>query len=790
MEKKLEKFYVTEAATTLIEVVKDNQCTIITGIPGSGKSALAYYVAIHMQETENYTVVPIWLPSELIKLTNSNSKQLFVFDDVFGKYSLNEFNFTFWESETGRIKMLLRNQVLKIMVTCRSDLYDVVRESLSILSFFHFNLHSNETNLSLMERKEISKLYLTDDVVINLNDETIMIYNFFPLLCVMFKENKMEDVDFFRNPNQFIKNEIENMKSKKDVSFIALSLLVLSNNLIKKEDRQIGNDQYNIMLNDLSDEMDTKKFLSKTSVLSNLKNLKNMYLTETASIFCTKHDKIFDIISLTVGNFIIRCILKHGESAFVSSRLQLDSLNEQHGDCTILITAELERMYFERILKDIENGKNWEVFASIQMKFEKYRNLLMQYIDKSSVKFSTSKIDCTTPLHVTASKGYYDTSKYLIEQNKKQLFSLDTGHRSPLHNASIHGHHELTHFFLRNGAKINQKDNEGYTSLLQSCNFGYIKVVEILLRNHAKVNICDNYGWYPLHMASFDGNTDLIKLLVKHKSKVNKMMVDGKTALYTACHSGQLDAVKLLLEYNANVNKCENNGWTPLATASWKGFKDIAEVLIYNGADINKDTNTGQTPLYNACVGNHYDIVKMLLEHGPAINKGCENENTPLHWACREGNEDVVILLCEFGAAINQCNSRGLAPLHFASKSGNTNINLVKILLKHGAMINQGDENNNTPLHLACQKGNEDMVILLFEHGAVINQCNTRGFTPLHIAYNMGLKNIEEILIKMGAEVDKIDETGTSPAVGGNLHNDNTTLLLDNCVARKQCILQ
>lgn len=53
----------------------------------------------------------------------------------------------------------------------------------------------------------------------------------------------------------------------------------------------------------------------------------------------------------------------------------------------------------------------------------------------------------------------------------------------------------------------------------------------------------------------------------------------------------------------------------------------------------------------------------------------------------------------------------------------------------------------------------------------------------------MGLKNIDEILIKMGAEVDKIDETGTSPAFGGNLHNDNTTLLLDNCVARKQCII-
>lgn len=49
----------TEAATRLIKVMTDNQCTIITGTPGCGKSSLAYYVAIHMQEKEGYTVLPI-----------------------------------------------------------------------------------------------------------------------------------------------------------------------------------------------------------------------------------------------------------------------------------------------------------------------------------------------------------------------------------------------------------------------------------------------------------------------------------------------------------------------------------------------------------------------------------------------------------------------------------------------------------------------------------------------------------------------------------------------------------
>ncbi|CAC5383064.1 unnamed protein product [Mytilus coruscus] len=343
LEKKLEKFYVTEAATRLIEVVKNNQCTIITGVPGSGKSSLAYYVAIHMQETDGYTVLPIWSSSEL--MANSNVKQVYVFDDVFGTYSLIESNLNYWDSETRRIKVLLKNKVLKVMVTCRSYLYDKVRDSLSSQSFKHFNMQSDVIHLSLEERKEIGKLYITDSV-------------------------NMDNADFFQNPNQFIENEIRNFKSKRDLSFIGLALLVLSNNSIKKDSLQIGKDKYDIILQDLLDELDIRKCPSKTSILLNLQHLKNMYLEETESTFCTKHDKMFDIITHSVGKFIIRCILRHCESAFISSRCQLKSLNERHGDCTVMIEDELETLYFDRILEDIDKEHNWEVFAGIQMKLK------------------------------------------------------------------------------------------------------------------------------------------------------------------------------------------------------------------------------------------------------------------------------------------------------------------------------------------------------------------------------------------------------------------------------------
>ncbi|VDI72393.1 Hypothetical predicted protein [Mytilus galloprovincialis] len=600
-KKKLEKFYVTEAATRLIKVMTDNQCTIITGTPGSGKSSLAYYVAIHMQEKEGYTVLPIWSPSELIKMTNSNIKQLFVFDDVFGKYSLNEFNLNCWESETRHIKMLLKTETLKVIVTCRSYLYENVRDSLSSQSFQQFNLQSDKMSLSLSERKEICKLYLTDDVVGQLNDDVIMMYCFFPLLCVMFKKNLMENVDFFKNPNQFIKNEIDNFKSRMDVSFIALALLVLSNNSIEKGGLQIGKDKYDSMLQDLFDDMDTRKSLSKTSILSNLNNLKNMYLTETESTFCTKHDKIFDIICRNVGNFIIPCILIHGESSFISSRCQLTCLNEQHDDCAIMITDEWEPMYSERIRKDIHNAQNWEVFASIQMKFKNYRNRLMQYLEEMSPNFSSPINDFTTPLHVTAAKGYYDISEYLLAKNREQINSLDDKNRTPLHNASMNGHHGIAQLLLCNGAEINQSDNDKYTPLLHSCNNGHVKVVEILVKRKANVNSCDTYGWSPLHMVAFDGKIDITKLLVQHKAKVNKPMNNGMTPLYLACYGDHLLTSKLLLGSKADV-KLNNE------SCKFK-YIEIILVLLVNGAKVNDQDEHGRTALFFAAQDGNMELM-------------------------------------------------------------------------------------------------------------------------------------------------------------------------------------
>lgn len=58
---------------------------------------------------------------------------------------------------------------------------------------------------------------------------------------------------------------------------------------------------------------------------------------------------------------------------------------------------------------------------------------------------------------------------------------------------------------MKNGADVNQKDNNGTTNLHSAAYSGDRKTVEILVRNHADVNIESKNGETALHIAVFIG---------------------------------------------------------------------------------------------------------------------------------------------------------------------------------------------------------------------------------------------------------------------------------------------
>lgn len=158
----MEKFYVTKATQSIMKIVKENQYTMITGISGSGKTINAYYTALQLQQNEGFVVIPANGPADFIKSTAANTKQIYIFDDALGKHLFDEYQFNYWEKHCDNIHGLCSPHNTRVIITCRSHLFDKNKLQDLGLPFVYFNMNDTEYTPSLQERKEMAKLYLSD----------------------------------------------------------------------------------------------------------------------------------------------------------------------------------------------------------------------------------------------------------------------------------------------------------------------------------------------------------------------------------------------------------------------------------------------------------------------------------------------------------------------------------------------------------------------------------------------------------------------------------------------------
>lgn len=73
-----------------------------------------------------------------------------------------------------------------------------------------------------------------------------------------------------------------------------------------------------------------------------------------------------------------------------------------------------------------------------------------------------------------------------------------------------------------------------------------LKLIELLLKNGANPNEKDDTGYTPLMNASINGDKDIVELLLKYGANVNILYDDKHTALYFASENGDNDIVELL----------------------------------------------------------------------------------------------------------------------------------------------------------------------------------------------------------------------------------------------------
>lgn len=101
----------------------------------------------------------------------------------------------------------------------------------------------------------------------------------------------------------------------------------------------------------------------------------------------------------------------------------------------------------------------------------------------------------------------------------------------PLVIATLHGHTEVVHFLLEEGAEIEQRNRFGWTPLLAASSRGHLTLAGYLVARNADVKAQDRMGRTPLHNAVAIGCEPLAKGLIEEKADVNARTKDGKTVL-------------------------------------------------------------------------------------------------------------------------------------------------------------------------------------------------------------------------------------------------------------------
>ena len=377
-------------------------------------------------------------------------------------------------------------------------------------------------------------------------------------------------------------------------------------------------------------------------------------------------------------------------------------------------------------------------------------------VNASFVPSKPSNIDyCegSTALHMAIDIKVKDIQLYVqaLVDNGAALDARDVHGRTPLHIASMWGHHRLIKLLAPTPESLNFKDNDGCTPLYYACKNSHIQCVR-------KINV-----------QALDVFIDLMK--VANNDGTTPLSVrtgSGGTILHVACDFGDINLVKKLLEAGADPNVTDMFGFTPLMRAVVSTSKSgvttgvassIITSLCNSKCSVNapfvpskpSDSNVhyceGSTALHMA-IDEWTDnqlCVRVLLDNGAALDARDVHGRTPLHIVSMRGHHHLIKLLAPTPESFSLKDNDGSTPLYYACK--NSQLEYIKrFLIQTPSVISDlmrvADNDGTTPLsvrtgsggtilHVACDKGDKNLVKMLLEAGADPNVTDEFGFTPL-----------------------------------------------------------
>ena len=105
---------------------------------------------------------------------------------------------------------------------------------------------------------------------------------------------------------------------------------------------------------------------------------------------------------------------------------------------------------------------------------------------------------------------------------------------------------------IAKGADVNEKDNAGYTALIQASLLGYHNIASVLIANGANLDAQENAGCTALMTSATLGHIKMLEMLIVAKANLDLQDTCGFSALMKAVHNKAFECAKMLIRAGAD----------------------------------------------------------------------------------------------------------------------------------------------------------------------------------------------------------------------------------------------
>lgn len=302
---------------------------------------------------------------------------------------------------------------------------------------------------------------------------------------------------------------------------------------------------------------------------------------------------------------LLRSAAISGNSYFVSALIDAGAdVNNRELDGHSVMSLAIQSRNIDVVQLLIESGSviddSVDRFlhdAAAMNRLDVMEVLCLAYVDIDVNSFDSCG---QTPLHIAAIQGYVDVIQFLVSIGADPDVT-DCNGWTPLHFASIEGHVEAVELLLNRSTFVKYAiTKDGKTAFALAVEKGHSKLYDMLhlgdvlhraariddvngmkncLAEGAKVNGRDQYGWTPLHRAAFKGRFESVKLLLNHGAQVDIVDDSGCTPLHRAVEAGHLQVAMYLLAHGARANLKSLVGVVPFDLDAFKSHPSLVTPL-------------------------------------------------------------------------------------------------------------------------------------------------------------------------------------------------------------------